>query len=292
MRFPPALRPGDPIGVVAPSGPFDQARLEAGLQRLEKYEVRIPEQMMGRREGFFAGSETTRLSELQAALDNPEIKAICIARGGYGIGPLLPSLSFSQFEKHPKWLVGFSDTTALHAALSARGIASIHGANGTTLSSLSDVELREMLNMLSGGAPDAHEGLESLCPGSAEGPLCGGNLTVLFAEAAAGRLQLPEGGVLFLEDVMETSYRVDRMLSSLTDGGYLKRLSGVVFGEFTDCSSGRFDVPTAEVLASRARAWGIPVASGLASGHGARNRPLLLGATVCLDATSGRLHFS
>lgn len=281
--------PGDPISVVAPSGPFDDELLRQGLARLGAFDVRVPEQLWSRREGFFAGSDTVRLLELQGALDDTEARAILIARGGYGIGPLLPRLDLSGFERAPKWLMGFSDATVLHAAVNQLGVCSLHGANGTTLSRATTGELGELFALLQGPTSQLFSGLDAWVSGAAEGPLFGGNLTVLFAEAASGRLRIPRGAILFLEDVTETSYRVDRMLAALGAGGHFDHVAGVVLGDFVDCSEGKFGVPTEAVLKRNLQRLGVPVLSGLPCGHGPDNRPLLLGATATLDAARGSL---
>lgn len=289
MRRPPPLAPGEPITVVAPSGPFDDELLRKGLARLGDYDVRVPDNLWSRREGFLAGSDDVRLAELQAALDDREARAILIARGGYGIGRLVAQLNWSEFERNPKWVMGFSDATVLHCALSQRGFRSLHGPNGTTLGRSSTAELEEAVSILRAPTVQRFEGLDFISPGAAEGVLFGGNLTVLFAEAAAGRLKVPRGSVLFLEDVTETSYRVDRMLSALISGGHMAEVAAIVLGEFFDCSPGKFGVDTSDVLRRSLQGLGVPVLLGLPCGHGALNRPLELGATTRVDAARGLL---
>ncbi len=289
VKRPPPLCPGAKISVVAPSGPFDDDVLRAGLSQLGRYQLSVPDDLWGRRDGFFAGGFDRRLQELQAALDDPSCAAILLARGGYGIAPLLPHLDWSGFDRASKWFVGFSDGTALHAELSAKGLMTLHAANATTLARATPDELEEVIAVLEGRDLQTFSELDVLSPGTAEGTLFGGNLTVLFAEAAAGRLRIPSGAVLFLEDVTETSYRVDRMLTSLFAGGHLSHLSGVLLGEFLDCSPGKFDVPTQDVLCRNLGALNIPVFSGVPSGHGACNRPLLLGASARMSSDDRRL---
>lgn len=278
MKRPASLIVGDRISVVAPSGPFEEDLLQRGLARLARYIVAEPDTLWGRREGFFAGSDESRLQELQIALDDPLTQAILVARGGYGLARLLPLLDFSAFEARPKWLMGFSDVTVLHAALAERGIASLHAANGTTLARASDAEVDELCALLEGATRQTFDGLEPMIGGQCEGPLFGGNLTVLFAEAASGRLRVPKGAILLLEDVNETSYRIDRMLTALLAGGHLSSLAGVLLGDFVDCSAGRFEVPVKDVLLDRLKGLRIPILDNFPTGHGKRNRPLLLGA--------------
>lgn len=290
--MPPALKSKALVRVVAPSGPFEGPLLEAGLARLSDYRVLASAQLAERRQGFLAGSDEERRKELQDALDCPRAAAIWVARGGYGLSRIAGGLSFEGFAENPKWIVGFSDATVLHLLAQKAGYASLHAANGTTLARASDHEVQQLICLLSGKTELAFEGLTSLAPGMCSGQLVGGNLTVLFAEAAAGRLRWPPGAVVLLEDVTETSYRIDRMLTALHLGGYLSAVAGVVLGDFHQCSAGKFDVPVADVLSEHACRWQVPVVSGLPVGHGAHNRALPLGALARLDARAGTLALS
>ncbi len=292
MIFPPFLRPGATIRVVAPSGPFDSELLNRGLERLKDFNVVAPQGMWNRRSGFFAGTERERLAELQEALDDVSCSAILLARGGYGLGPLLPQLSWEVYRREPRWFVGFSDATVLHAHLSRSGIASIHAGNGTTLANAPESEVTALSGILQGESSQSFMGLETWSTGIAEGPLFGGNLTVLFTEAASGRLSVPPGAILLLEDVTENSYRIDRMLCALHDGRHLEQIAGVVLGEFSNCSSGKFEVSAESVLRQRLASRGIPVASGLAVGHGKQNAPIILGAHARLNTETGSLTLS
>jgi muramoyltetrapeptide carboxypeptidase len=292
---PPALCPDDHIVVVAPSSPFDKERVRKGILWLEeRYQVTYSGDLFDRDQGFLAGSDAVRLAELQAAWDHPDAKAIVAARGGYGVTRIIERLDWSRFVQRPRWLVGFSDITALHAGAVARGVAALHAMNVSNLGEADGDARAAWLGALE--EPDAsraHHGLGVLRPGEASGTLFGGNLTLLFAEAAAGHLRVPEGCVLLLEDVTETSYRIDRMLTALKSGGYFSRASAIVLGDFTECSPGRHGVPVEAVLEERLGDLGIPVISGLPVGHGQRNEPLALGfrARVVAPASgSGQLH--
>jgi muramoyltetrapeptide carboxypeptidase len=291
VHCPPALRPGDRVVVVASSSPFDKERVRQGILWLEeRYRVTYASDLFERDQGFLAGSDAVRLAELQAAWDDPDVKAVIAARGGYGVTRVTPRLDWTRFVARPRWLVGFSDVTALHCEAVARGVASLHAMN---VSNLCDAEadvredwLRALEEPL---APRAHHELGVLHPGEAAGTLFGGNLTLLFAEAAAGHLRPPEGCILLIEDVTETSYRIDRMLTALRSGGYLAQARAIVLGDFTDCSSGKHQVPVESVLEDRLADLGIPVLSGLPVGHGPKNVPLPLGfqARVVAPASGG-----
>lgn len=280
-RLPPPLEPGARIAVVAPSGPSDPTLLEAGLILLrQRYDVRVLPRLAERRRGFLAGSDEERARELQEALDDPDLGAIWIARGGYGLARILPRLSFARFALRPRWIVGFSDATVLHCRLAELGIPSLHASNVTGLSRLPEQDLTATFEALARGETRLPVPAEA---GGIDGPVFGGNLTILFSEAASGRLKVPPGCCLLLEDVSETSYRVDRMLTALIDGGHLSSVKALLLGEFTDCSPGKFEVPVKDVLRERLEPLGRPIFFDLPIGHGARNAPIVLGAPAALS---------
>jgi muramoyltetrapeptide carboxypeptidase len=289
MLLPPSLGQGAQVRVIAPSGPFNKELLSFGLSRLSRYSVIMSKDFGSQPDGFFAATDEGRLEELQSALDCPETAAIWVARGGYGLARLLPHLSFEAFSLSPKWFIGFSDATALHHRLHREGFATLHAPNGTTLSRLTATDEIALFQCLEGTIGSTYTSLTPLNAGVFEGILQGGNLTVLFAEAAAGRLALPTGSILFLEDVTETSYRIDRMLDALIAGGHFQNVGAILLGDFTDCSPGKFGVETASVLKRNLLPLRVPTLGGFPAGHGERNAPLVLGAKARLDADKGQL---
>lgn len=292
LAIPRPLAPGDLIRVVAPSGPFDSELLERGIRRLSPFRPVESPTLHRQRQGFLAGTDDERLDELQLALDDPRVRAILIARGGYGLSRIAPRLRLDRLREDPPWLIGFSDATVLHLLAYEAGVCSVHGPNGTTLADASQEDLERLLALLSGRRASPIAGLapmNSVSSSQVEGPLFGGNLTVLFAEAASGRLRVPDGALLFLEDVTETSYRVDRMLTGLAQAGHFDRAAAILLGEFTGCSAGKFGVATEDVLAERLSTLPLPVLAGLPVGHGNRNSPLLLGGLARLDLPAGLL---
>jgi muramoyltetrapeptide carboxypeptidase len=282
--FPPSLRPGDLVVAIAPSSPFEAALGWRGLGVLrERYRVRFDRAMFARR-GYLAGTDDRRHDELARALVDPEVRAIVSLRGGYGASRFASRLPWDALVAHPKWLVGFSDVTALHVEAQRVGVASIHGPNVTALGRRSDaitrLEFFDALEHPSRGR--RFDRLDGWVDGVADGVLVGGNLTLLHACAAAGRLALPPHSLLFLEDVTERPYRIDRMLTTLLDGGHLRAISGVILGDFTDCSSGPDRVTVHQVLRERLALLGVPVACGLPCGHDPRNVPIVLGSRARL----------
>lgn len=289
LVIPPALRPGATVRVIAPASPFDRTLALRGIAFLgERYRVQYDWSMF-ERDGFLAGSDQRRRDELQRAVAAPDVAAVIAARGGYGITRIAGDVDFSGLRRFPKWLVGFSDVTALHVEAQANAVASLHAHHAAGLGR-GDAHGRAawLAALESPLAPRALPG-RVLQPGKARGPLVGGNLTVLFTCAAAGRLALPEGAILAIEDVTEASYRIDRMLSALRLGGHVRHLAGVAVGGFTDCPPGPHGVPVSHVLSRELRGWGVPVLTDLAFGHDLPNHPLLLGAEAELDAEGGYL---
>lgn len=281
---PNALRPGDRIRVIAPSSPFDRALFFRGVGWLgERYRVELAEHVLARR-GFLAGDDSARLADLDAALAAPELSAIVMARGGYGAGRIVHLANWAALQTAPKWLVGFSDTTLLHLEAQRVGVCSLHAENAAGLGRADAVARADWLAALERPCePRILRGTRAIRAGTARGPLVGGNLTLLFSAQAAGRLALPPGCILAIEDVTEASYRVDRMLSALFVSGALAGVAGVAVGDFTDCPSGPHGVPIESVLEERLATLGVPVLAGLGFGHGRPNAPLPLGLGARLD---------
>lgn len=289
LVIPPPLRPGATVRIVAPASPFDRTLALCGIAFLgERYRVEFDWRMF-EKDGFLAGSDERRRSELAQALAAPHVSAVIAARGGYGITRIAQSVDFAVLRRTPKWLVGFSDVTAMHVEAQALGIASLHAHHAAGLGR-GDAHAREhWLRALEEPlAPRKLTG-RALRGGVVRGPLVGGNLTVLFTCAVTGRFKLPPGAILALEDVTEASYRIDRMLSALRLGGHLEGVAGVALGDFTDCPPGPHGVSVERVLERELDALGVPVVAGLPFGHDLPNEPLLLGAEAELDAEQGCL---
>jgi muramoyltetrapeptide carboxypeptidase len=289
LVIPPPLRPGATVRIIAPASPFDRTLALCGIAFLgERYRVEFDWRMF-ERDGFVAGSDARRRDELSRALDAPHLAAVIAARGGYGITRIASEVDFGALRRSPKWLIGFSDVTALHVEAQRVGVASLHAHHAAGLGR-GDAHARDHWRraLESPLEPRELRG-QPLSPGRVRGPLVGGNLTVLFTCAVTGRLRLPDGAILAIEDVTEASYRVDRMLSALRLGGHLRGIAGVAVGGFTDCSAGPHRVSVEQVLSRELAELSVPVVSGLPFGHELPNEPLLLGAVAELDADRGYL---
>jgi muramoyltetrapeptide carboxypeptidase len=244
--------------------------------------LRIDQRILGR-SGYLAGADEARADVLARAMEDPEVEGIVCARGGYGAMRILDSLPWEAFSERPKPLVGFSDITALHLMANARGITTVHGPNVTGLGrSITAAERASLMATLEGGALAPWTKLDVIVEGEAMGPVIGGNLALVEAVAAAGRLVVPMGAIVVLEDVTERPYRIDRMLTALLLGGHLAKASALVFGGFTQCEPGPDGVTVEQVLRERTKRLGIPVVAAAPFGHGAPNHAFPLGRTAVL----------
>jgi muramoyltetrapeptide carboxypeptidase len=291
FRRPPALRAGDRVAVIAPASSFDRESFEAGLAVIAgRYEARYAPSIFERHR-YLAGADARRLHELKDALTDPAVKAVFCARGGYGATRLLGELGAVP-EFQPKPLVGFSDITALHLWLQSHGLASIHGPVLTQLARLggdTHTRLFGLLESLSPAPPLS--GTDTYVPGSSEGPLLGGNLSVLTRMLGTPFMPPLQGAVLLLEDQGERPYRIDRMWTHLRHAGVFTQVSGIALGTFTGCEEQPAPWSSAQVLQELAGAVGLPCAAGFPVGHGAVNEPVPLGTRVRLDANRRTLTF-
>lgn len=286
---PEPLRPGSIIAVVAPASPFDRDELFRGLAWLRtRYRLKLTPGILTRT-GYTAGDDTRRSEELARAMVDPEVEAIVAARGGYGAMHLLDALPWKQLAKKPRWMVGFSDVTALHVEALSYGMCTLHAPNVTGLGrTITASERLSLIDALEGRPAEPWGDLTILHSGTGapvRGPLVGGNLALVVAMAAAGRAVVPEGAILALEDVTERPYRIDRMLTSLRLGGHLARASAIVFGGFTQCDAGPDGVPVLDVLRDLTADLQLPVVAGAPFGHGAPNRTFVLGGAAELDGS-------
>jgi len=293
MIQPRKLAPGDRVAVVAPGGPLDRERVEAGIQRLKAFGLEpVYDERLFAREAYLAGPDQQRLAILQAALDDRSVRAVWAGRGGYGLTRILPQLRLRGLREDPKLVVGFSDVTALHSALGALGIASVHGPNVGQLGELTPAAQERLPVVLFSSVPSPPlVGATTLRPGAARGTLIGGNLTLLAALAGTGHLPSFAGAVLLLEDVAERPYRLDRSLTQLRSSGAFTGLRGLALGAFTRCDDPESGFTARQVFERLARDLELPAAIGFPVGHIDDNRAVLLGTEVELDAGRGTLAF-
>lgn len=284
------LGPGAHIALVAPSSPFDTDGFERGVEKLRRrYEVSYSAEIFERK-GYLAGSDEHRLRALQAALANPRVDAIIAARGGYGATRIAPLIAADDVRKRSPLLVGFSDITALHALWSHARVSSLHASMVAGLGRASEAQLDRFCAALEDHFPERHAGLTTLAPGVAEGILLGGNLAVLTALIGTSLFPPLHDAVLFIEDVGERPYRVDRMLTTWRHAGVLHGVRGIVVGAFEQGEAGADGVTLHDVLCERLHDLAIPVVAAFPAGHIDDNHELPFGRRVTLDASQGVLH--
>ena len=295
LRRSPPLAPGARVALVAPAGPLrGAADLERAIAnaRALGWEPSAATHALQRR-GYFAGDDEQRLADLNRALADDDVDGVWCLRGGYGAMRILDGVDYDALRRRPKPLLGYSDITALHAAIGRRaGITSFHGP--TARAELSDFS-RQSLERALGGAGNpcgTASDARTLRPGAARGVLAGGNLALLAALAGTPYAPRYEGAILVLEDVNEAVYRVDRMLRQLLLAGALEGLRGIAFGQCTECPAESDDGARTldEVVAELADALRVPCVIGLPIGHVADQWTLPLGAIAELDASGGALH--
>ena len=298
---PPYLHEGDTVGIVSPAGKLPKKADTAKVrQRFEAWglHVKFGAHYADREQPYFAGTDAQRAADLQQMVDDPSVKAVIAYRGGYGSVRLLPRLRLEGLRERPKWIVGFSDITLLHLVLRRLGVESIHGAMPASFvfdeEDPSAESLRRALFGLSDSIATPPHPLN--CPGVASGRLAGGNLMqICAATGTPEELEADTPTVLFIEEVGEFVYRIDRMMQMLQRSGRLRNLRAVLVGHFSDMQGlERFGVEDPyEVLDPYLRPLGIPVVYGFPAGHAAPNRAVYMGreVTVTVDDAGGRVCF-
>jgi muramoyltetrapeptide carboxypeptidase len=295
---PRALRRGDRIGIVAPASNVKRADLEAGCERLRGagYEPFYFDSIL-ERDLYFAGSVERRVRELEAMFARKDVSAIVCARGGYGSNYLLDALDLNIIKANPKIFIGYSDLTALETYFyHAAGLVTFHGPMvAKDWSYEGGVDVASWQTVLGDVAAEIDlaqdSGAVGLADGASEGTLYGGCLSILVASLGTRYEIDTQGAILFLEDVAEKPFRIDRMLMQLKLAGKLKDVRGIVFGEMRDCLQNADQGYTIEEVILRiVRALGVPVAYGLRSGHVTRgNITLPMGVKVSLKVDGGRV---
>jgi muramoyltetrapeptide carboxypeptidase len=299
---PKPLRRGDAISVVVPAGPVNRERIDRALTRVAERGLRIKTYGdIYRSCGYLAGDDATRADELMAAFSDPETSAVWCARGGYGVVRLLERIDFNVIRKNPKVFVGFSDITILHCAIQQRtGLITFHGPNlQDGFGKPDEMPAANEASLWQAVGDNANEdgyrfdlsgvtgaAMSTIGGGVARGRLTGGNLAVLCGLMGTPCEMDTTGRILFIEDVSERVYRVDRYLSQLSISGKLKSAAGVLVGTFSYDAEDEPDSETAvrAVVEEYLRPLRIPVLAGFPAGHTSDNLTLPMGAMVEMDA--------
>ena len=298
------LNPGDTVALVSPSKATDEAldlQIAQEVMQALGFKVKTGQHLASRR-GHLAGTDAERAGDLNAMFGDSEVKAIICLRGGSGAARLLPLLDYQLIRRNPKVLLGYSDITALHNAIHAQtGLVTFHGPNGTGSWNAFNAdqfrrvffnrELMQYRNVVDtkGELAQRQNRTITLSGGKAQGELIGGNLTVLTALAGSPYLPKFDGKILFLEDVEEAPYRIDRMFSTLKLMGALDRIAGFIFGECTDCKpGGGFGWLTMDqIFEDHIKPLNIPAYRGAMIGHIRQQFIVPVGGRVEMDADAG-----
>jgi muramoyltetrapeptide carboxypeptidase len=294
---PRALRRGDLIGVCSPSSPSEPEKLEQGVATLRGlgFEVRVAPHTLARR-GFTAGPPADRLRDLHELVRDPDVAAVIFARGGAGGARLLPGLDLELLRAHPKPLVGYSDVTLLHLVQARLKMTAFHGPMVAHELADGGEHRPSLLWALTGeGEPYATgEGaLEVVREGAAEGRLLGGCLSLVAAAAGTPwAFRAEDDTLLFLEDLNERPYRIDRLLFQLRHSGVLERVRGIVFGDLSSCAAPPgLEWTLADVIREALDGLDVPIAAGLSSGHTRPNVTLPLGVRARLTCAPSGARF-
>lgn len=284
MQIPPYLKPGDTIAITCPAGYISKETVLIAQKQLEKWGFKV---VLGatfdQSDNYFSAPDAARLHDLQGFLDSDSVQAILMGRGGYGMTRIIDQLDFSAFVVNPKWICGFSDITVIHSHIQSNyGIASLHGpmCSSFTEENASKPFLQAVYNILTGEVvsyPLVH--CNHNIPGEATGVLVGGNLAMLAHLTGSASQMNARGGILFLEDIGEHLYNIDRMLYNLKRSGAFEGILGVVCGGFTDTqdTTRPFGQTIYEILLHHFAYMNIPIIFDMPSGHIDENFPLCLG---------------
>lgn len=303
-RLPSPLQKGDTVGLISPSAATaDRMQFTFATEAMEALglKVRLGKNLQNRR-GHLAGTDQERADDLNGMIVDPDVKAIVCLRGGSGAARILPLIDYEGIRKNPKPLIGYSDITALHCALYAQtGLISFHGPNGSGSWNSFHVEQFERLffereclkyenlHVQTDDLVVKTNRIQTLRPGSAEGRILGGNLTVLTALSGTPYYPDFEDAILYIEDIAEDPYRIDRMLSTLKLNGTLDKIRGFIFGQCTDCTpgSGYGSLTLDQVLDDYILPLQIPAYSGAMIGHISKQFIIPNGALVEMNASLG-----
>jgi len=289
MKIPSSLKKNDKVAIVATARKVRQQELQPAIELLERWGlVPVVGASIGLEENQFAGSDKERAQDLQEQLDNPEIKAIWCAKGGYGTVRILDQLDFTAFQKKSKWVIGYSDVTALHSHIHKLGIASLHAQMCLGVETKSEATHETLRKALLG------EEISYRFPsfklnkkGTAQGEIIGGNLSVLYSLCGSNSAIKSDGKILFLEDLDEYLYHIDRMMQNLKRNGMLKDLAGLLIGGMSDMNDNEipFGKTAEEIIIESVSEYGFPVAFNFPAGHIKENHAVIFGKKIHLEVS-------
>jgi muramoyltetrapeptide carboxypeptidase len=289
MIIAPFLRKNDTVAIVAPGRKIKKEELEAAQKIIHSWGLNTitAKNIFSTQHSYLSGSDEERLEDFQMMIDDGNVKAIICARGGYGSTRILDDLDFSGLKKNPKWIIGFSDITAIHLKLFTLGIQSIHGTMPVLFSKEASKESVESLRKLLFGEQDIIQAKPSNAnkPGQCSGQTIGGNLSLVVDALATKSEPDTNGKILILEEIDEYSYRLDRMMTQLKRAGKIKNLAGLVVGHFTDVKDTEvtFGETFKDIILNAVKDYNYPVAFNFPIGHENPNLAWRHGALATLS---------
>ncbi|MBL7702925.1 MAG: LD-carboxypeptidase [Ferruginibacter sp.] len=291
IKIPPYLKKGDTIGITCPAGYMDAAKAQTCISTLQSwgFEVMVGKTLGSNSKNYFSGTDEERADELQAMLDDERINAILFGRGGYGMGRIIDQLDFTKFKKNPKWVIGFSDITILHAHLYTKiKTASLHAPMAAAFNDGENEFIRSLHKAVAGKKAkyscDAHAFNKA---GNVTGELVGGNLSLLAHIIGTPSDINTKNKILFIEDIGEQIYNTDRLLYQLKRSGKLQNLAGLIVGGFTDMkdTDRPFGKNVYAVIQDIVSGYNFPVAFGFPVSHGKENYALKIGVNYTLKVS-------
>ncbi len=283
----PVLKKGDTIAIVAPAKSIEKEHIDFAVDFFEQqgYKVLVGKNCLNQHH-YFAGTDEERLSDFQEALDNPEIKAIICARGGYGCVRIVDEIQWASLLNHPKWIVGFSDVTIFHQRINILGLPSIHGTMPLNFKENTNEALTTLLQHLEGNHqaisfPSHPMNIQE----TAEGTLIGGNLSILYSLLGTDDEVNFQDTILFIEDLAEQLYHLDRMFFAFKKAGVLSQIKGLIVGGMTDMKDTAipFGKSLEEIIVEHIKPYNIPLVFGFPAGHINDNRALVFGKKIRLE---------
>lgn len=297
MITPNTLQKGDTVAIVSTARKISKEELNPALQLLESWGLKgILGKTIGAEENQFAGNDDLRAADFQQMMDNPNVKAIWCARGGYGTVRIIDKLDFSKFKKSPKWIVGYSDVTVLHSHIHNFGIETLHAQMCLEIEKRTKETAKSIRKILFGeeyrieiSQKNSHTSL-----GNYSGQLIGGNLSVLYSLCGSDSEMKTDGKILFIEDLDEYLYHIDRMMMNLKRNGMLKNLSGLIVGGMTVMNDNTipFGKTAEEIIMDVVKEYDYPVCFKFPAGHIEDNRALIMGREVELNVTENKIALS
>lgn len=299
MVTPPFLQPNDAVGIVSTARKINTKQLRPFLDLLESWKLQpVLGMTINASEDQYAGNDELRTKDFQQMLDNPNIKAIWCARGGYGTVRIIDALDFTNFQIHPKWIVGYSDITVIHSQVHALGIETLHGNMATEIDTKTQATRNSVKQVLFGNKHSISYTANADVAnrkGTAKGQLIGGNLSILYSLCGSPSAINTQGKILFIEDLDEYLYHVDRMLQNIKRNGLFDGITGLIVGGMSDMKDNTipFGKTANEIVWDTVKDYDFPVCFDFPAGHINDNQALIMGreATLNIDQSQVQLQF-